>query len=125
MGRVVDPSVVFLFAQYDPNGNQYRRMTSTVAVGSSEGLSLSEGLVSAELYRYNGFDRLTEAHIDGIDVTYTYYPSGLRATKATGGVETRYILDGANVVLETENNSVTAKYTPKSTINNYDAYTFN
>jgi hypothetical protein len=47
-----------------------------------EQLALAAGLADSELYRYNGFNQLTSAVVGGKTVTYTYYPSGLRATKA-------------------------------------------
>jgi len=43
-------------------------------------------------------------------ITYSYYPSGLRAGKSVNGVETRFILDGGNVVLESTGGSITGKY---------------
>ncbi|MDR0491209.1 MAG: hypothetical protein LBH28_08215, partial [Oscillospiraceae bacterium] len=44
-------------------------------------------------------------------MAYTYYPSGLRATKASGAGATRYVLDGGNVALETVNGNRAANYT--------------
>lgn len=43
-------------------------------------------------------------------VTYSYYPSGLRAAKTVDAAETKYIIDGGNVALETVSGLAMAKY---------------
>ena len=94
---------------YDPNGNQYSKTRETVSAGGgSESVTLALGLALVELYRYNGFNQMVSASMGVNTVTYSYYPSGLRAAKTSGMAETRYILDGGNVALETVGASVTA-----------------
>ena len=69
-----------------------------------------QGLASAEINRYNGFNQLIETRADGVTAGYSYYPGGLRATKTAGGVTTSFILDGGNVAIEAVGSTVTAKY---------------
>ena len=71
---------------------------------------LLPGLAMSEIYRYNGFNQLVSTSKGTNTVEYSYYASGLRATKKAGIDETRYILDGGNVVAERVGNTTTAKY---------------
>jgi RHS repeat-associated protein len=96
---------------YDPNGNQISSKDESVISGSGTvGYTLTNGVAGAELNRYNGFNQLVESNNNGADVSYTYYPSGLRASKASGGVTTSYLLDGDQDILEMQSGAVTAKY---------------
>ena len=96
---------------YDPNGNQVGKTSESLSSGSnSAGFALVQGLASAEINRYNGFNQLIETRADGVTAGYSYYPGGLRATKTAGGVTTSFILDGGNVALEIVGSAVTAKY---------------
>jgi len=96
---------------YDPNGNQYGKTHETISSSSgAKGYLLSSNLASSELNRYNGLNQLVSARVGADELTYSYYPSGLRASKKVNTNETKYILDGANVVLESVGGSVTNKY---------------
>ncbi len=96
---------------YDPNGNQIAKTSESVNEGTgSESLNLEEGVACSVISRYNGFDQLTGATIDDVEISYTYFPSGLRASKTVDSVTTDYVLDGDQVVLELAGGSVTAVY---------------
>jgi YD repeat-containing protein len=97
---------------YDDNGNQTATKTESVASGTGDPeYTLEEGVADSQHNSYNGFDQLTEVETEDGAVSYTYFPSGLRASKTVGGVLTDYILDGGNVVLEMAYATVSAKYT--------------
>lgn len=113
---------------YDPNGNQISKTIDVISPsnGTSD-LNLIEGVASSELYRYNGFNQLVQVQGNYGTIEYSYYPSGLRAAKASNGVQTTFILDGGNVILEKQNGNVTAKYVRalnlvSSTIGNVESY---
>ena len=82
------------------------RETVTTGTGTAA-YNLTAGLAGSEIYRYNGFNQLVLSFCNGYDVTYTYYATGLRSGKTVGGTETKFILDGGNVVAESENTTIT------------------
>ena len=97
--------------RYDPNGNQYSITREAVAADTkAEELILTQGLADSELYRYNGFNQLTSVITSEGAYSYSYYPSGIRATKSVNGSVTKFILNGANTVLEIDGGAVSGKY---------------
>jgi len=99
--------------QYDRNGNQLSKMRETVgAATGSETLTPTLGIAQNEINRYNGLNQLVSTTTGTDTVTYSYNPSGLRATKRlNNGAVTNFILDGGNVVLEMANGATTGRYT--------------
>lgn len=96
---------------YDPNGNQLGAVKSLVSdSGGNSSLNLELGLDMSELRTYNELNQLVEVWSNGVVVSYEYYVNGLRYSKATANVETVFVLDGGNVVLETVDDIMTAKY---------------
>lgn len=96
---------------YDPNGNQISKANEILLDGpGTEAYVLTNGVASCELNSYNGFNQLIETDADNVTVKYTYYPSGLRASKDVNGTETDYITDGADVVAEVSDGDITAQY---------------
>lgn len=96
---------------YDLNGNQVAEVTERVAEATgSESIALTEGVAGSRQSRYNGFNQLVETSVDGTEVAYTYFPSGLRASKTVDAVTTEFVLDGDSAVLELVSDSVTALY---------------
>jgi RHS repeat-associated protein len=92
---------------YDPNGNEISRTQSIINTSSNMAAwELSSGLDGVQLNEYNGFGQLTTTRTDAGVTQYSYYPSGLRATKN----DTTYVLDGGNVILELGEGDVTAEY---------------
>lgn len=67
---------------YHPNGNQTAKVPGRVTEGTG-----------------------TEA-----EVSFAYFPSGLRASKTVDGTTTDFVLDGGQVVLELSGGSITAEY---------------
>lgn len=96
---------------YDPNGNQTAKVPERITEGTgTESVSLTEGVAGCELSKYNGFNQMVETNVNGVEVSYTYFPSSLRASKTVNGTKTDFVLDGDQVVLELTGGSVTGKY---------------
>jgi RHS repeat-associated protein len=92
---------------YDPNGNEISRTQSVINTSSNASTwELSSGLDGVQLNEYNGFGQLTTTRTDAGVTEYSYYPSGLRATKN----DTTYVIDGGSVIFELEDSDITAEY---------------
>jgi len=80
---------------YDSAGNIDNMYSENFSVG-----------VTAD-YTFNELNQLTQyTESERSPVSYTYYPNGLRKTKAVDGITTTYYYDGQNVIIETENGSL-------------------
>ena len=109
--RTTADSVDTMHYYYDPNGNQTAKVSEHVAEGTgAESAVLTEGVAGCVLSRYNGFNQMVEADIDGTTASYAYFPSGLRASKTVDDTATDFVLDGDQAVLELTGGSITAKY---------------
>jgi len=89
---------------WDNNGNMIGKTTVT----------------GTTYYAYDYENRLVAiTYTNGLTNTFTYYPDGMRFSLTdTGGNITQYFLDGPNVVIETDDSSVTsARYTSAGTDN--------
>ncbi len=84
-----------------PNGPQESYSYDAVGNRTSANLApltLTSGAVS---FVYDGLHRLTSATLaDGTPATYKYDPYGRRIEKNVGGIVTRYLYDGHDVLLE-------------------------
>ena len=77
--------------------------------GKTPVLSLS--LAGAELYRYDGFDRMTGVQTSSGSSIYTYRPDGLRLSKTVNGVTTSQVWEGNQIALELDGSgTVTDRY---------------
>ena len=66
---------------------------------------------SGEINRYNEYNQIVETVIGEVTTRYAHNAAGLRVSKTVDGAETRFVLDGGNVALETTTGvGVTAKY---------------
>ena len=92
---------------YDAADN---RKTKTGAGMGSASSVLTNGVADDELLTYNGFNQLVCIEAGTDTITYSYYPSRLRATKGANSAVTKFILDGGNVAMEAVNGAATAKY---------------
>jgi len=97
---------------YDKNGNQKVVNVSTLQNAGTGVESLSLGAVTPDVsfFDYNGFNQLTKVNSGSKVSDYSYLPSGLRQSKTVDGVITTFTLDGGNVVLESQNGTVSGKY---------------
>jgi RHS repeat-associated protein len=88
----------FLYT-YDANGN----LTSKI----------DKATAALTTYGYDGQDQLVSVTLpDGTAVSYRYDGIGRRIEKNVGGVVTRWIYDGRDILLELDgSNAVTARYT--------------
>lgn len=91
-GGVAEDSAVYT---YDDNGNMLSR------VGTASG---------ATVYTYNKLGQQVQAIVNGTKATYTYDTHGIRTSKRVGNTITTFLLDGADVVAEAQNNAVFANY---------------
>ena len=85
--------------------NTIAKRTGTLAdsdAGKTPALSLS--LTGAELYRYDGFDRMTDVQTRSGSSIYTYRPDGLRLSKTVNGVTTSQVWEGNQIALELDGN---------------------
>ncbi len=89
---------------YDPNGNTIAKNTETLSASSGdEAVSLVQNSDGAELYTYDGFNRLTQVENGNGISTYDYRPDGLRNSKTVNGVTTTHIWDGQDMSAELDN----------------------
>jgi len=79
---------------YDNNGN-------LVAKTSPEGTQANT---------YNNLNQLVSSITAGVTSSYTYNVDGIRTSKTVGTATTDYLLDGGNVVAESQNGETTATY---------------
>ncbi len=96
---------------YDPNGNQLSSKNESITgeAGTAE-YALEEGIADSQLNHYNGFNQLTSVETEDGLISYTYFSSGLRASKTVDETQIDFVLDGGNVVLELTDGTATAKY---------------
>lgn len=86
---------------YDNNGNTIAKNTGTLSPGSGEQtLTVSTDMTGAELYSYDGFDRMTGVQNSQGAISYTYKPDGLRLSKTVNGETTTHIWEGDQIALE-------------------------
>lgn len=86
---------------YDNNGNTIAKNTGTLSPGSGEQtLTVSTDMTGAELYNYDGFDRMTGVQNSQGAISYTYKPDGLRLSKTVNGETTTHIWEGDQIALE-------------------------
>lgn len=79
---------------YDASGNRSEE--------SSDELNLD--LMKTVTYNYDGKNQLKRATTNGVTGDYTYYASGLRATKTVGADFTRYVYLNGKVIEELDKN---------------------
>lgn len=107
----------------DANGNRISVSERVSGQNGTEAIQLSEGVAGGEISRYNGFNQLVETTLDGVAASYGYAPSGLRVSKTVNGTATSFVLDGDQVVLESQGRSTTALYVRGiNLIGNTEAY---
>uniref|UniRef100_UPI00289A7FDC hypothetical protein n=1 Tax=Aminipila sp. TaxID=2060095 RepID=UPI00289A7FDC len=86
---------------YDNNGNTLAKRTGTLQpISGSETPSLSMDMTGAELYSYDGFDRMIGVQNADSSSVYTYRPDGLRLSKNVNGVTTTHVWEGKDITLE-------------------------
>ncbi|WP_027399036.1 RHS repeat-associated core domain-containing protein [Anaerovorax odorimutans] len=97
---------------YDNNGNTIAKNTGTLsAISGAETLTISLDMTGAELYSYDGFDRMTGVQNSKGRSSYTYRPDGLRLSKTVNGEKTTQVWEGQDITLElNENDEVINRY---------------
>ncbi|WP_251561283.1 RHS repeat-associated core domain-containing protein [Paenibacillus pasadenensis] len=80
--------------QYDTSGNRKEEVSGT----------LNLDLLKSVDYTYDGKNQLKQSVTDGVIGDYTYYASGLRASKTVDGEYTRYIYYNGKVIEELDRN---------------------
>ena len=97
---------------YDKNGNNLAKMTGVTANDNGQSViaTLTETSAYVELYEYDLLSRMTYSNAEGVESTYKYRPDGLRFSKTSSGEETVHIWDGANIVGDVANGTVSATY---------------
>lgn len=86
-------------------------MTEKLILKGSNPTSIGYNPTGAELYEYDGFNRLTRAYVDGEETTYTYRADGLCNTKTTSEGTTTHVWDGQNIAADLKNGAVDTRYT--------------
>ena len=95
---------------YDYNGNQICSATETTqpaVAGQQESFTVSVPGQSSDssnvtINQYDGFNQLIETIVGDKTITYTYDGDGLRGSKTVNGTTTNHVLDGDQIVLETD-----------------------
>lgn len=97
---------------YDNNGNTTAKRTGTLTASiGGETPALSINMTGAELYSYDGFDRLTRYQDANGVSSYTYKPDGLRLSKTVNGTVTTHVWEGSQISLELDGSkAVTNRY---------------
>ncbi len=97
---------------YDNNGNTIAKRTGTLTASSgSEIPELSFDMTGAELYKYDGFGRMTGVQNASGSSIFTYKPEGLRFSKTVDGVTTTHVWEGNQIILEIdEDDAVTNRF---------------
>ncbi len=91
---------------YDNNGNTLAKRTGTLSSSSAVTTSsVSIDMTGAELYSYDGFDRMIGVQNASGSSIYTYKPDGLRCSKTVNGVKTTHVWEGKNISLELDGNN--------------------
>ena len=121
--RKQDQAAETLFYRYDANGNQiYREWEKRSSAVTGPGRmdlrdeERADTPAIIDMREYDGFDRLVKVHRPPMSILYRYRPDGLRHGKAvvnpfSGAVHrTIHHWDGENIVLESVNEDVHARY---------------
>lgn len=97
---------------YDNNGNTIAKRTGTLKDSNgSETPALDLNMAGAELYSYDGFDRMTRYQDASGTSSYTYKPDGLRLSKTVNGATTTHVWEGNQISLELDGSgAVTNRY---------------
>lgn len=98
--------------RYDANGNLYSRERGIYSPRKElqpGSVGFHEDIECIRLMKYNGFNQLVFAYLDGKHTQYAYKPNGLRHSKTVDGVVTTHIWDGDSIVTDVKGSTV-SKY---------------